>query len=55
MVDAQLIDEGNFREFVYENPAMMHLSMNPDYFAGTVLESDAAALLAARQPAVARA
>jgi hypothetical protein len=55
MVDAQLIDEGNFREFVYENPAMMHLSMNPDYFAGTVLEADAAKLLAAKTPAAAGA
>jgi hypothetical protein len=35
---------------VYENPAMMHLSMNPDYFAGTVLEAEARALLAARLP-----
>jgi hypothetical protein len=51
MVDAQLIDEGNFREFVYENPAMMHLSMNPDYFAGTALEAEAAKLLAERAPA----
>jgi hypothetical protein len=29
---------------------MMHLSMNPDYFAGTALEADAAKLLAAKQP-----
>jgi hypothetical protein len=55
MVDAGLIDEGNFREFVYENPAMMHLSMNPDYFAGTVLADDAEKLLATKQPAPVRA
>ena len=50
LVDAQLMDEGNFREFVYENPAMMHLSMNPDYFVGTALEADAAKLLREKAP-----
>jgi hypothetical protein len=44
------MDEGNFREFVYENPAMMHHSMNPDYFAGTALEGDAAKLLREKAP-----
>jgi hypothetical protein len=45
LVDSGLIDEGNFRDFVYENPAMLHLSMNPDYFKGTILEADAEKLL----------
>ena len=34
------------RDFSFVNPAMMHLSMNPDYFAGTVVEDDAKKLLA---------
>jgi predicted TIM-barrel fold metal-dependent hydrolase len=50
LVDAKLIDEGDFREFVYENPAMMHLSMNPGYFVGTALEDDAAKLLRKKAP-----
>jgi hypothetical protein len=50
LVDAKLIDEGDFREFVYENPAMMHLSMNPEYFAGTVLAGEAEQLLRERAP-----
>jgi len=33
----------------------MHLSMNPDYFAGTVLESQAAELLQHKAPAGTRA
>jgi hypothetical protein len=52
LVDGGLMDEDNFREFVYENPAMMHLSMNPDYFVGTVLEDDAAKLLGRKPQAV---
>jgi hypothetical protein len=48
LVDAGLMDRGNFREFVYENPAMLHLSMNPDYFRGTILEDDAEKLLRAK-------
>ena len=35
------LDEGNFRAFVYENPAMMHLSVKPDSLAGTVPAADA--------------
>jgi predicted TIM-barrel fold metal-dependent hydrolase len=51
LVDAGTIDRDNFRDFTFTNPAMMHLSMNPDYFAGTVLADEARKLLAQRGPA----
>jgi hypothetical protein len=45
LVEDRLIDEGSFRDFVFTNPAMMHLSMNPDYFAGTAVEDAARRLI----------
>jgi predicted TIM-barrel fold metal-dependent hydrolase len=51
LVDAGMIDSDNFRDFTFTNPAMMHLSMNPDYFAGTVLADEAKRLLAGRPKA----
>ena len=33
------------RDLVFVNPAQMHLRMNPDYFQGTSIASQAAALL----------
>jgi hypothetical protein len=50
LVDTGMIDRDNFRDFTFTNPAMMHLSMNPDYFAGTVLADEASRLLARRKP-----
>ncbi|MGH7089687.1 MAG: amidohydrolase family protein [Stellaceae bacterium] len=50
LVTAKLITEANFRDLAFVNPAMMHLSMNPDYFKGTVVEDEAAALLKERAP-----
>jgi hypothetical protein len=44
-VSAGLLSAENFRDFTFVNPAMLHLSMNPDYFRGTVVEDAAAALL----------
>ncbi|HEX4111707.1 MAG TPA: amidohydrolase family protein [Stellaceae bacterium] len=51
LVDAGMLDRDNFRDFTFANPAMLHLSMNPDYFAGTVLADEAKKLLAQRTPA----
>jgi hypothetical protein len=51
LVDAGMIDRDNFRDFTFTNPAMMHLSMNPDYFAGTALADEAKRLLALRSGA----
>ncbi len=46
LVNAKLLTQENFRDLTFVNPAMMHLSMNPDYFEGTVLEAAAKELLA---------
>ena len=45
MVDHELMSPGDFRAFTFENPAMLHLSVNPNYFRGTVLEAAAEKLL----------
>ena len=45
LVNAKLLTPENFRDLTFVNPAMMHLSMNPDYFRGTAVEEQAAALL----------
>jgi predicted TIM-barrel fold metal-dependent hydrolase len=51
LVEAGMLDRDAFRDFTFTNPAMLHLSMNPDYFAGTVLADEASRLLAQRKPA----
>ena len=48
LVSAKLITEENFRDLTFVNPAMLHLSMNPDYFRGTVVEGAAERLLRER-------
>jgi hypothetical protein len=48
LVDHQLIDEAQFKDFVFTHPAMLHAGMNPDFFKGTVVEKDVARLLGAR-------
>jgi hypothetical protein len=45
LVEAKLLTADNFRDLTFVNPAMLHLSMNPDYFRGTAVEDAAAALL----------
>jgi hypothetical protein len=45
LVTAKLLTPENFRDLTFVNPAMLHLSMNPDYFKGTVVEDAAAKLL----------
>jgi predicted TIM-barrel fold metal-dependent hydrolase len=47
LVERELLDERDFEEFVFRNPAMLHAGMNPDFFKGTVVEADVAKLLAA--------
>ena len=46
LVQAKLLTANNLRYFAFVNPAMFHLSMNPDYFVGTVVADDAKKLLA---------
>jgi len=48
LVTAKLMTPENFRDFTFVNPAMLHLSMNPDYFSGTVVEDASAGLLRER-------
>jgi predicted TIM-barrel fold metal-dependent hydrolase len=37
LVEAKLLTLDNFRDLTFVNPAKLHLTMNPDYFAGTVV------------------
>jgi len=48
LVTAKLITAENFRDLTFVNPAMLHLSMNPDYFRGTVVADAAEKLLRER-------
>jgi len=47
MVEHGLITEQDLREFVFTNPARLHTAVNPDFFAGTVVEGAVAKELAA--------
>jgi predicted TIM-barrel fold metal-dependent hydrolase len=44
LVDAGLLGEGDYRDFVFANPARMHLAMNPRFFEGTAVETAVRAL-----------
>jgi predicted TIM-barrel fold metal-dependent hydrolase len=46
LVEHELLDEKDFEEFVFVNPAMLHAGMNPDFFKGTVVEEPVKTLLA---------
>ena len=46
LVDDGLMSADNFRDFVFANPVRFWGETNPDFFAGTSVETDAAALLA---------
>lgn len=48
LVEHGLVDESEFRKFVFENPATLHAGMNPDFFKGTVVEGEVAKLLGQR-------
>jgi predicted TIM-barrel fold metal-dependent hydrolase len=47
LVEHELIDNDQFRDFVFTYPATLHAGMNPDFFKGTVVERDVAKLLEA--------
>ena len=38
LVEHGLIDEEDFREFMFVNPARLHTALNPGFFKGTVVE-----------------
>jgi predicted TIM-barrel fold metal-dependent hydrolase len=46
LVEHGLLNEDEFRDFTFTNAARMWGSMNPDFFKGTVVESEAAKVLA---------
>jgi len=48
LVEHELIDTDQFKQFVFTHPATLHAGMNPDFFKGTVVERDVAKLLDAR-------
>jgi hypothetical protein len=46
LVDEGLIDQLDFRDFVFANPVHAKADLNPDFFKGTIVEQDVARLLA---------
>jgi hypothetical protein len=46
LVEDDIISEEDFREFVFVNPVKLKTDMNPDFFKGTVVETQVAKLLA---------
>ena len=45
LVERGLMDEQNFRDFVFTNPAALHVKMNPEFFRETVVEDDVSILM----------
>lgn len=45
LVEAGLMSDADFRDFVFTNPARFWAEANPDFFAGTAVESEVAELL----------
>jgi hypothetical protein len=48
LVERGLLDADDFEEFTFTNPVLLHAGMNPEFFKGTVVESDVNRLLALR-------
>ncbi len=46
LVEKELMTDANFRDFTFGNPVRFFAGMNPDFFKGTAVESEVAALLA---------
>jgi hypothetical protein len=45
LVERELLDEEDFRDFVFAHAARLHAGMNPKFFDGTVVENDVSRLL----------
>ncbi len=45
-VEDGILTEADFRDFVFANPVRLHAGMNPNFFKGTILEHEAAKLIA---------
>jgi hypothetical protein len=50
LIEHGLLNEDEFRDFMFTNAARMWGSTNPDFFKGTVVESEAAKALGAGKP-----
>jgi predicted TIM-barrel fold metal-dependent hydrolase len=48
MVEEGIVGERDFRDFVFTNNVMLHGALNPDFFKGTAVEKEAAAVLRSR-------
>ena len=44
LVEKELIDADDFRDFTFRSPAAFWTATNPDFFAGTAVEQPVAAL-----------
>jgi predicted TIM-barrel fold metal-dependent hydrolase len=55
LVERGLISELDFRDFVFTNPVLAKARVNPDFFAGTVVEDATAVLLAEHKTQVSAA
>ena len=45
--ERELLSEDDFKDFTFANSVRLHAGMNPDFFAGTVIEADAAKVITA--------
>ena len=46
LVDKGILNDADYRDFVFTYPARLHLKANPDFFKGTVVEGATAKLAA---------
>jgi len=46
LVERELLSDEDFEAFVFANAVRLHAGMNPDFFKGTVVEADAARVMA---------
>jgi hypothetical protein len=47
LVDRGLMSSEDFRDFAFTNQVTLYASTNPDFFKGTIIESEAAKVVAA--------
>ncbi|HHQ13534.1 MAG TPA: hypothetical protein ENK16_00755 [Chromatiales bacterium] len=47
LVEAGVLTEEDFCDFTYRNPVKLYTGMNPEFFAGTAIETEVATLAAA--------
>jgi hypothetical protein len=45
LIERDLINEADFRDFTFAHPGLLHAGMNPDFFKGTVVEAEVGKLL----------